>query len=171
MLAIAVLSVSAIISFTNISTACMFSQDLVLFLKLQKAYFTCAPWSLARNMSHQPARRVETTLGAKQELMDQLPTLLLQRHDRGSSPPPQHPIKISVGTGAFVALKSGKFRHKMSHYQTLTTRGRIFGGKYAKMWKLVYLCNSGGALPPMGLHAEITTLGISGGGKLSESGN
>ena len=43
---------------------------------------------------------------------------------QGVPPPsgPQHPIKISVGTGAFVAVKSGKFRHKMSHYHPLTAR-------------------------------------------------
>ena len=51
------------------------------------------------------------------------------------SPRPQHPIKISVGTGAFVAVKSGKFRHKMSHYQRPTTCKRTLGGN---MWKLVF---------------------------------
>ena len=81
---------------------------------------------------------------------------------QGVLPPPsgpQHPIKISVGTGAFVAVKSGKFRHKMSHYHPLYSQ---IQEKVGKLWKLVFFLRW--LRRCQWLCAEITTVGIRGGG-------
>ena len=79
------------------------------------------------------------------------------------SPPsgPQHPIKISVGTGAFVAVKSGKFRHKMSHYHPLYSQ---IQEKVGKLWRKKFFLR--GLRRCQWLCAEITTVGIRGWGEI-----